>query len=118
LPRLPKSIDELAKVRAQMNDHPYHEELAALAAAGYLSDQERQELLEHLTSCEECRNAERAFGDIIRCLWPARSQLHQLVDALKDLPNDEELRARFLERARREGIKLSSEAQKRNAPRE
>lgn len=99
-----------------MNDHPYHAELAALAAAGFLSDEEREELLEHVRSCVECRNAERAFGDIIRCLWPVRNKLHQMVDALKDLPNDEELRARFLERARREGIKLSGEG--RNTPQE
>lgn len=101
-----------------MNEHPYHEELAALAAAGFLSDQERQELLDHLISCEECRNAERAFGDIIRCLWPTRNQLHELVEALEHLPDDERLRARFLERVRREGIQLSSEVQKRNTARE
>lgn len=92
-----------------MNDHLRYEELTALAAAGYLSDDESRELLDHMVLCDQCRTAERAFRDIVRCLWPTRSQLHEIVDKWEE----ENLRARFLERAQREGIKFSRDVPQR-----
>jgi hypothetical protein len=99
----------------EMNDHLRYEELTALAAAGYLSDEECQDLLNHFVSCEQCRNSHRAFRDIVRCLWPTRDQLHQLVDSWEV---DEDLRARFLDRVRREGIKLSRDIPPRKKPKD
>jgi hypothetical protein len=96
-----------------MNDHPYYEELVALAASGYISDEECQELRKHLTTCESCRNTERAFRDIVHCLWPTKNQLYDLINELEELPQDEGLRARFLERAKREKIKFSRDVPKR-----
>lgn len=96
-----------------MSEHPYHEELAVLVASGQISEQECEELLKHLTQCKSCRSAERAFRDIVECLWPTRDHLHELIDRLQELPQDEGIRARFLERAKRERIKFSRDVPKR-----
>jgi anti-sigma factor RsiW len=95
-----------------MNDHLYRKELTALAAAGYLSDEECRELRNHLAVCPECRNRERAFGDLVRCLWPSRSSLHESVNGMKFTPA-EGIRERFLERAEREGVRFSSRVKKK-----
>ena len=99
----------------EMNDHLRYEELTALAAAGYLSDEECQDLLKHFASCEQCRNSGRAFRDIVRCLWPTRDKLHELIDNWED---DEAVRARFIERVRQEGIKLSRDIPPRKRSRD
>jgi hypothetical protein len=99
-----------------MNDHLYYKELTALAAAGYLSDEECRELRDHLAVCLECRTSERAFSDLVRCLWPTRSSLHELVNSMKFM-TDEGVRERFLERAEREGVRFSSRVKKKaNGP--
>jgi hypothetical protein len=100
-----------------MNDHIYYEELTALAAAGYLSDKECQELRDHLAICSECQKSERAFADLVRCLWPSRTSLHDVVDHLNSLP-DKGIRERFLERAEREGIKFSPAVKKKGPARD
>jgi hypothetical protein len=61
------------------SDHLYYKELTALAAAGHFSEEECQELRDHLASCTEVRKSERAFGDLVRCLWPLRSSIHEAV---------------------------------------
>ena len=38
-----------------MSDHTRYEELTALAAGGFLSEEETRELHEHLTICPDCR---------------------------------------------------------------
>jgi hypothetical protein len=97
----------------ETNDHPYFEEIAALAASGQISDEECDELLKHLTQCRLCRSAERAFRDIVECLWPTRDQLHAMIDKLQELPQDEDIRARFFERAKKERIEFSRDVPKR-----
>jgi hypothetical protein len=99
-----------------MNEHPYYEELGALAASGHISEKECHELREHLRTCESCRNVERAFRDIVHCLWPSRSQLQEIVDRLLELPPDQDARTRFLERAKREGINFSRDVSRRKSP--
>ena len=100
-----------------MRDHLYYKELTALAAGGYLSDEECQELREHLATCLECQKSERAFGDLLRCLWPSRTSLHEVVDHINSLP-DKGVRERFLERAEREGIRFSPGIQKKGPARD
>jgi hypothetical protein len=100
-----------------MRDHLYYKELTALAAGGYLSDEECQELRDHLAICLECQKSERAFGDLVRCLWPSRTSLHEVVDHINSLP-DEGIRERFLERAEREGIRFSPDIKKKGRARD
>jgi anti-sigma factor RsiW len=95
-----------------MSDHLYYKELTALAAGGYLSDEECRELRDHLAICPACRKSERAFGDLVRCLWPSRTSLHEVVDHMNSI-SDKGVRERFLERAEREGIRFSSRVRKK-----
>jgi hypothetical protein len=90
-----------------MNDHSYYEELTALAAAGYLSEQECVELREHLAVCPECRLNTGEFRDLVRLGLPlTRSDFSGFVDKLKARP-DAGARERFLARARHEGARFS-----------
>jgi hypothetical protein len=100
-----------------MRDHLYYKELTALAAGGYLTDEECQELRDHLAVCLECQKSERAFGDLVRCLWPSRTSLHEVVDHINSLP-DKGIRERFLERAEREGIRFSPDIKKKGPARD
>ena len=99
-----------------MSDHLYYEELTALEAAGYLSDEECRELSDHLALCLECRNSQRAFDDLVRCLWSSQGSLHVLLSSLKFMPD--KVRERFLERAEREGVRFSSRVKKKTNGRE
>lgn len=90
-----------------MSDHSHFEELAALEAGGFLSDEELMELREHANDCVECRKAEKEFIDLVRSGMPQTvSWLREFVDKAKARP-DNHMRARFLQRARREGIVFS-----------
>jgi anti-sigma factor RsiW len=91
----------------RMNDHAYYEELTALAAGGFLSDQEQDDLRKHTTVCEDCRRAEAEFTNLVRLQLPLTiSPIREFFDGLQSRPDDE-MRTRFLQRARREGIRLS-----------
>jgi len=99
------------------SDHLYYKELTALAAAGHFSEEECQELGDHLASCTEVGKSERAFGDLVRCLWPSRTSLHEVVDRMNSL-SDKGVRERFLERAEREGIRFSPDVRKKGPARD
>ena len=95
-----------------MTDHDHYEELAALAAAGLLSDQKAAELYEHAKVCAECPKAEVEFSEIVRHGMPLTiGPVREFVDRMKTKP-DQGVRIRFLERARQEGIEFSPEVQK------
>lgn len=95
-----------------MNDHSYFEELTALAAGGHLSEQEFGELREHLAVCSECRQHAQGFRYLVRSGLPlVGGDSSGLVDEVKSKP-DKNLRERFLERARSEGIRFSPNADK------
>jgi hypothetical protein len=95
-----------------MNDHSYYEELMALGAGGYLSDQEYGELRKHLGGCTECRGIEREYRDLVRSGLPlVQGDRLDFVGQMKARP-EAGVRERFLERARREGIKLSPNVEK------
>jgi hypothetical protein len=99
-----------------MNDHSYYEELTALDAGGYLSDQEYGELREHLAACAECRGTEREYRDLVRSGLPlVRGDRFDFTDKMKARP-ETGVRERFLERARREGIRFSPNVEKPNSP--
>ena len=48
-----------------MSDHSQYEELAALAAGGYLDDEELRDFQRHAESCAQCKNAVAQFGELI-----------------------------------------------------
>lgn len=90
-----------------MSDHSHFEELAALKAGGFLSDEELVELREHTKVCVECGNAEEEFSGLVRSGLPQTvSSVREFVDVAKTRP-DNDIRTRFLQRARREGIVFS-----------
>jgi hypothetical protein len=92
-----------------MSDHSHFEELAALEAGGFLSDEELSELRDHTGACDECRNAEEEFNALVHFGLPLTvSPMREFVDKAKTRP-DASMRARFLRRARLEGIAFSPE---------
>lgn len=95
-----------------MSDHSYYEELAALAAGGFLSDQEAMELQRHTAACVECLTAEEEFAELVRFGLPLTvSPVREFLDKLQTQP-DEGARTRFLQRARLEGFGLSTDTAK------
>ncbi len=91
-----------------MNDHSYYEELAALSAAGELSESEGAELREHLAKCLDCQQTERTFRDLVCSGLPlVRTDFSFFIDKLK-FRSQLGVRTRFLARARHEGIRFSS----------
>jgi hypothetical protein len=90
-----------------MTDHSHFEELAALEAGGFLSDEELMELREHAKDCLDCGQAEKEFASLVRSGQPQTvSSLREFVDITRTRP-DKDIRARFLLRVRREGIVFS-----------
>lgn len=90
-----------------MSDHSHYEELAALLAGGFLLEEELVELREHAKDCVECKRAQEEFGGLVRSGLPLTlSPIREFVDKVK-ARSDNGLRARFLQRARREGIVFS-----------
>jgi hypothetical protein len=94
-----------------MEDHSYYEELAALAAGGFLSHSELGNLRQHTALCGDCRRAESELTVLVRSQVPANiSPFREFLDNLRTRP-DKDRTARFLRRARREGIAVSPIAQ-------
>lgn len=90
-----------------MSDHDYYQELAALSAAGLLSEREAVELRQHTDACAACLKTEEEFKELIRSGLPVTtSPLREFVQRTASKPDDG-VRARFLARARREGIVFS-----------
>jgi hypothetical protein len=90
-----------------MSDHAHYEELAALEAAGFLSDSECNELREHTKLCLDCLKAHEEFSDLVRSGLPLTvSRIRETTDKIKARA-DSGMRARFLRRARLEGIEFS-----------
>jgi hypothetical protein len=90
-----------------MSDHSHFEELAALKAGGFLSNEELVELREHTKDCVDCQNAEEEFTRLIRSGMPLTvSQVREFLEKAKTRP-DNGMRGRFLQRARLEGIRFS-----------
>jgi hypothetical protein len=90
-----------------MIDHSHFEELAALEAGGFLSDEELIELREHTQVCSGCQKAEEEFSRLVHSGLPLTiSPVREFLDKVKIRP-DSNMRPRFLRRARLEGIAFS-----------
>jgi len=97
--------------------HPeYYQELCALAASGQISESEFVELQDHLQQCEECRSMYTEFIDLLHSKLPL---VHPEVVGSARLPGlfseRPSYRERFLARARKEGLRVSSPTL-RNSP--
>ena len=101
-----------------MTDHDQFEELAALSAGELLSEQEYLELHQHMSQCAECQKAEREFSELVGSGLPlAASSIQEFLQRTSTKPDDA-VRARFLQRARREGVVFSAEVAKAEPQRE
>jgi hypothetical protein len=90
-----------------MSDHSYFEELAALEAGGFLSNEERIALREHAKGCAECRKTQEEFNTLVRFGLPQTvSPVREFMEKVKTRPGPD-IRSRFLQRARHEGIRFS-----------
>ena len=95
-------------IQAMISDHPYYEELAALAAGGYVSEEELTDLQRHAETCAECRNAGGEFRELVYfCLPLTEPRLHRIVSMTMSRPNAGATE-RFMQRASMEGITFSS----------
>jgi hypothetical protein len=91
-----------------MNDHSHFEELAALKAGGFLSNEELSELSEHTKGCVECLNSDEEFGELVGSGLPLTvSPVREFLDKAKTR-SDSGLHSRFLQRARLEGAVFSA----------
>jgi hypothetical protein len=89
------------------SEHPYYEELAALAAGGYLGEEELSELQRHSETCAECRTAVAEFRELVHFGLPlTESRLHRLAGVTMSRPNPGATE-RFIQRASMEGITFS-----------
>jgi len=94
-----------------MSDDDHFEELAALSAGGLLSDPEDAELREHANACADCRKARQEFSELIRSGLPLTvGPIREFANRVKT-KTDDGMRARFLARARREGLVFSPGAE-------
>ena len=95
-----------------MSDHDHFEELAALSAAGLLSDSEDTKLREHTNACAHCRKTEQDFRELIRSGLPLTvGPIREFVNLIKTKSHSN-MRARFLERARGKGLVFSPRVEK------
>src|SRR5262245_41954191 len=93
-----------------------YEELCALAASGQISEAEFVELQDHLRQCEECRSTYAEFIDLLHnklaLVDPEVMGSAKLPNFFSERPS---YRERFLARARKEGLTVSSPTV-RNSP--
>lgn len=90
-----------------MADHTRYEELTALAAGGFLSDNELIELREHLAVCNVCLKDAEELRNLVHWSFPATEGFSDSVKRIKDEP-DPGAQGRFVARARSEGVRLST----------
>jgi hypothetical protein len=95
-----------------MSDHSQYEELAALAAGGYLGDEELRGFQTHAETCAQCRNALSEFGELVHFGLPlVQSRRRPSISMIASHPNPGATQ-RFLKRASAEGIQFSADVQK------
>ena len=94
------------------SEHAKYEELAALAAGGYLGDEELRDLQRHAEACPECKNAVAEFRELVHFGLPmAETRVHRVVSMTTSRP-DPGATERFIRRASEEGIAFSRDVKK------
>jgi hypothetical protein len=95
-----------------MSDHSQYEQLAALAAGGYLGDEDLRDFQTHAETCAQCRDAVAQFGELVHFGLPlVQSRLRRGISMITSRPNPGATQ-RFLKRASAEGIQFSPDVQK------
>jgi hypothetical protein len=98
-----------------MSDHSQYEELAALAAGGYLDDEELRDFQRHAESCAQCKHAVAQFGELVHLGLPlVQSRVRRGISMITNRPNPGATE-RFIKRASAEGIEFSPEVRKRKS---
>jgi hypothetical protein len=98
-----------------MSNHEYFKKMSALSAIGQISAQEDQELAEHLNECVSCRDIYFDYARVVRQELPQADPIRwRIKSALPASRRDPEVRARFLARARADGIDFSLDAERSN----
>jgi len=98
-----------------MSDHSQYEELAALAAGGYLDEEELRDFQRHAESCAQCKNAVAQFGELVHFGLPlVESRFRRGISMITNRPNPGATE-RFIRRASAEGIEFSPDVRKRNS---
>jgi len=90
--------------------HEHFEELCALAASGQILEPEFVELQDHMQRCASCRSAYEEFVDLLHGKLPLANP--DIADASTPpgfFSENSSYRERFLARARREGVAVSSQ---------
>ena len=101
-----------------MSDHSQYEQLAALAAGGYLGDEDLRDFQTHAETCAQCRDAVAQFGELVHFGLPlVQGRLRRGISMITSRPNPGATQ-RFLKRASAEGIQFSPDVQNRNPPRD
>ncbi|HTQ96451.1 MAG TPA: hypothetical protein VMH89_06575 [Candidatus Acidoferrum sp.] len=93
-------------------DHEHYQELTALSSGGFLTDQESNELLEHLKTCPDCVRTHEELKQLVRSELPLTEDSFREFLQIQTTKTNSGIRQRFLERAQREGIVFSPEVQK------
>jgi hypothetical protein len=95
-----------------MSDHSQYEELAALAAGGYLDGEELSDFQRHWETCAQCRNTVAQFGELVHFGLPlVQSRYRQGISMITSRTN-RGATERFLKRASAQGIEFSRDVQK------
>lgn len=95
-----------------MSSHDRYLELGALAAIGQISVDEDRELSQHLRECHECRDAYSDYSSILHNHLPNASPVRfRLKKHFVHTAPPNEIRERFLARARSEGAEFSAEVE-------
>jgi hypothetical protein len=96
-----------------MSDHEYFQELSALSAIGQLSAEEDRELAEHLKECERCGGVHLSFARLVQQLLPQTDATPRRKKSTVPVPAlDADVRARFLARARVDGIDFPPDSER------
>jgi len=96
-----------------MSNHEYFRELSALSAIGQLSSEEDRELSEHLRECASCTDVYLEYARVIQQHLPQADVIRWRIKSALPAPIlDGEVRARFLARARADGIEFSPEVER------